>query len=105
MEKLIQQVIKSEYKAHRIVAEAHEQEKHLADNIESEIKRIKEEIFADARKKAEKIKTESLKYANGKAKEIISEANENVSRMWVKFKQNRDAWVKSLLDKVLESGK
>ncbi|HHW47860.1 MAG TPA: hypothetical protein GXX14_04470 [Clostridiaceae bacterium] len=105
MDKIIQQVIKSEYKARKIVAEAHEQEKHLAENIESKIGKIKEEILAGARRKAEKIKTESLQYANAKAEEIISEANKNVSRMWVKFKENRDFWVKSLFCKILENGK
>jgi len=105
LDKIIRQVIESEYKAHKIVAEAHEQEKHLAENIESEIRKIKEEIFADAKKKAEKIKTESLEYAKAKAEEIISEANENVSLMQAKFKENRDVWVKSLLDKILENYK
>lgn len=103
MENIINQVIESEYRAQKIIAEAQEESKLAESRIENEIRKIKEDVFLLAQKKVEDIRSEKQKYAKAQTDKIMSEAGVKASLMREKLVQNRDRWVKLLLDNVLDS--
>lgn len=103
LDSILKQVIESEYRAQKIISEAQEEKKHLAENLQDEIKKIKEKIFFSVEKKAKEIKASEHKFAILKAEEIIASANVKVTGMKESYRDNKEQWVNLLLDKVLKN--
>lgn len=101
MENIIKKVIESEYRAQQIISEVAEERKQAGYNAKQEVRRIREEIFMSLQQELDRIKTEKLEQAKIHADLITSEANEKISRMQSKLSENRDEWVRCLLDSIL----
>jgi|GEM_PF-1006494 len=101
LESIIREIIESEYRAQKIVNEAEEERRLAAHNIETEIQKIKDDIFSQTNEKIETIRKEKLEYARSQAGKIIQEANAKASSMEKTFSENRFAWVECLLDNIL----
>ena len=101
MESIIRKVIESEYRAQRIISEVEDARKQAELNIEKKIQKISNEISLSLEQKTERLKAEKKEQARVQAEQIISEANEKISIMENELKENRDAWVKCLLDNIL----
>lgn len=105
MEKIIKQVIESEYRAQKIIDEIEKERKQIELNTECEIEKIREKIFLAARQKAEEIKANKLRAAEMHSREILSEAHKRANLMQSKFKENKRSWIKLLINDILNLDK
>lgn len=101
MENVLKQVIESEYRAQKIISEAKYEIKQSAENLQNEIDNIKEKIFSTAKKAADEIKTSKHKQAEQECEKIMLMANEKADHMKKSFIENREIWVKTLFEKVI----
>ena len=102
MENIIKQVIESEYRAQQILAEVEEERRQAVAALDKEIDQVREDIFLTVRRKAEAIKAEKMSSAQRSAEEILSGARTQAFLMQAKYRENRDSWVNSLIERVLD---
>lgn len=101
MDTIIKQVIESEYRAQRIIDEVENQRKLAESTLQEEIGKVREDIFSGSNLKAREIKTKKIEQAKVQAAQIMSEARDRASQMQKKLEENRNNWVKSLFENVL----
>lgn len=101
MENIINQIIKIEDKAQKIMSEAEKLEKSLDSDINDKINNIRSDIETRVTNKYETIKKTEAMYADRKIEEIKKQYESASLRLDKSYEQNKDKWIEEIYNSVI----
>lgn len=101
MEDLIMKIIDIEAQAQEIIKDAKTADDNLEADIYAETEKLHKEIENKAAAKTETIKKLEDDEAEKKIKEIREKTNSTIAALNNKYSENKDEWVKKIIDGII----